>query len=123
MRVVGLAATCYGLHSLTLQSPKAMASIVRSSVRMKSGTERVAQPSGGKAMRSNPSQEHAAQLPEQIHLCLLGGFNIQGRCGWGRGCAGWLSWFGVAVEKFFQLLEIFFQRLKQVALMKGGCWV
>ena len=29
----------------------------------------------------------------------------------------------MAVEKFFQFLEILFQRCKQVALMKGGCRV
>ena len=29
----------------------------------------------------------------------------------------------MAVEKFFQLPEIIFQRFKQVALMEGGGWV
>ena len=29
----------------------------------------------------------------------------------------------MAVEKFFQLLEILFQRFKQVALVEGSCWV
>jgi len=49
--MVGLTATFEGLHSLSMRSPEAMASTVRSSVRMKSRTEQVAQPSGGKAMR------------------------------------------------------------------------
>ncbi len=90
-------ARCEGLHGLSLRSSKAMATTVRSSVRMKSRTERVAQPSGGKAMRPNPSQEHATQLSEQIHLCRLRRFNIQDWCGWDRSCAGRLGWFGVAV--------------------------
>lgn len=62
-------------------------------------------------------------LAEQIHLCRLGRFNIEDRCGWGRGCAGRLSRFGVAVEEFLKLLKILFQRWEQVALMEGGCWV
>jgi hypothetical protein len=68
VRIVGLTATCEGLHGLSSRSPKAMASTVRRSVRMESTTERVAQPSGGKAMQLYPSRGHAAQLSEQIHL-------------------------------------------------------
>lgn len=50
VRIVGLTATCEGLHGLSLRSPKAMASTVRSSIRLKARTERVAQPSGDTAM-------------------------------------------------------------------------
>ena len=45
--------------ALPMRSLKAMASIVRSSVRTKSGTEQVAEPSSDRAMRFNLSPEQA----------------------------------------------------------------
>jgi len=65
----------------------------------------------------------SSHLPEQVHLRWLRGFNIQDWCGWSRGCAGWLSWCGVAVEEFLQLLEIFLQGGEQIALMQGCGWM
>jgi hypothetical protein len=45
--------------ALSVRSLKAMASIVRSSVRMKSGTEQVAEPSSVEAMQLHPSPKQA----------------------------------------------------------------
>ncbi len=63
------------------------------------------------------------KLAEQIHLRRLRRFDLQHCRGRGRLCAGRLGWFGMAVEKFLQLLEIFFQRGEQVALVECGCGV
>jgi hypothetical protein len=119
VRIVGLTATCEGLHGLLLRSPKAMESTVRSSVRMQSRTERVAQPSGGKAMRPNPSQEQAAQLSEQIHLSRLRRFNMECGCS-NRGCCRGFGRFRIPIQKFPQFLKVFLEWFKHAALVQGG---
>ena len=118
VRMVGLTATCEGLHGLLLRSPKAMASTVRSSVRMQSRTERVAQPSGGKAMRSNPSQEQAAQLSEQIHLGWLRWFDVE--CGGSYWSSGGFGWFRIPIKELLQLFEVLTKRFEHAALVQGG---
>ena len=60
--------------ALSLRLLKAMASIVRSSVRKKSRTEQVAEPSSDRAMRLNPSPEQAdppSSCSFQARLCSL----------------------------------------------------
>jgi len=59
VRMEGWLRLARGCMALSLRSLKAMASIVRSSVRTKSGTEQVAEPSSDRAMRLNLSPEQA----------------------------------------------------------------
>ena len=114
-RIVGLAATCDGLHGAIGAGAEGDGEHCSSSVRMQSRTERVAESSGNSAIRSYPSPEQAAQLSKQIHLGRLGLFDTEDRCG--RRCGFGGGRLGVAVEKFLQLLEIFFQRIEQIALV------
>lgn len=68
--------------------------------------ERVAQPSGGKAMRPNPSQEQVAQLSEQIHLGWLQRFNLKCGC-WGGGGGCGFRGLCIPVEEVLELLKVF----------------
>jgi hypothetical protein len=89
---------------------------------MQSRTERVAQPSGGKAMRPNPSQEQAAQLSKQIHLGRLRRFDVLCGCSNRGRCRGF-GWFRIPIQKFSQLLEVFLEWFEHAALVQGGGWM
>ncbi len=104
-----------GCMALSVRAPKAMASIVRVPFGCNPGRNELRSQAATAPCGSYPSPEQAAQLSEQIHLGGLRGFNIEDRCG--RRCGFGGGRLGVAVEKFLQLLEIFFQRIEQIALV------
>ena len=104
-----------GCMALSVRAPKAMASIVRVPFGCNPGRNELRSQAANSAMRSYPSPEQAAQLSEQIHLGRLGLFDIEDRCG--RRCGFGGGRLRVAVEKFLQLLEIFLQRIEQIALV------
>lgn len=57
--------------------------------------------------------------PEQIHLGWLWRFDLECGCSNRVRCGGF-GWFGVSIQKFFQLLEVFTER-DQHALLVQGC--